>query len=114
MSGSIGALLPADEGLCHQIVETFATVGQSDPAWAEKICGMAAARDGSLQIGFGFGKYTNRNVVDAYATVGRGKEQWTVRAHRALDSDPESVSVGPDSLPNCRAATKHPYLAGAE
>jgi hypothetical protein len=95
MSGSIGPLVAADEGFNHQIIETFATVGQSDPAWAEKICGMAGARDGSLQIGFGFGKYTNRNVVDAYAAVSRGKEQWTVRAHRALDSDPDNISAGP-------------------
>ncbi|MEH6582494.1 MAG: hypothetical protein V7754_11210 [Halioglobus sp.] len=95
MSGSIGPLLAADEGFNHQIIETFATVGQSDPAWTEKVCGMAGARDGSLQIGFGFGKYTNRNVVDAYATVGRGKEQWTVRAHRSLDSAPDTISAGP-------------------
>lgn len=95
MSGSIGPLLPADEGFNHQIVETFATVGQTDPAWAEKVCGMAAAKDGSLQIGFGFGKYTNRNVVDAYAGIGRGKEQWVVRASRALSADPDSVNAGP-------------------
>ena len=95
MTGSIGPLVAADEGFNHQIVDTFATVSQSDPAWAEKICGMAGARDGSLQIGFGFGKYTNRNVIDAYAAVSRGKEQWMVRAHRALDNDPDSVSTGP-------------------
>ncbi|MFK8050620.1 MAG: hypothetical protein AB8B81_19510 [Halioglobus sp.] len=91
----MGPLVDADEGFTHQLVETFATVGQSDPAWAEKVCGMAGARDGSLQIGFGFGKYTNRNVVDGYAAVCRGKEQWTVRAHRSLDSEPNSISVGP-------------------
>ena len=56
---------------------------------------MAAAIDGSLQIGFGFGKYTNRNVIDAYAGVSRGAEQWVVRASRSLDSDPDSVNVGP-------------------
>lgn len=95
MTGSIGPLLPSDEQFNHQVVETFATVGQSDPAWTEKVCGMAAAKDGSLQIGFGFGKYTNRNVVDAYAGIARGKEQWVVRASRALSSDPESVNVGP-------------------
>ncbi|MGI9294281.1 MAG: hypothetical protein ACR2PS_09890 [Pseudomonadales bacterium] len=95
MSGSVGPLLPADENFNHQIVETFASVAQSDPAWAEKVCGMAGARDGSLQIGFGFGKYSNRNVVDAYAAVSRGVEQWTVRASRALASAPESVSAGP-------------------
>lgn len=86
MTATIGPLLPADENFNHQIVDTFASVGQSDPAWAEKVCGMAAARDGSLQIGFGFGKYTNRNVVDAYAGVSCGRQQWVVRASRSLSS----------------------------
>ena len=95
MSGSIGPLLPSDEYFNHQIVDTFASVGQSDPAWTEKICGMAAAKDGSLQIAFGFGKYTNRNVVDAYAGIAKGKAQWTVRGSRALHLDPDSVNVGP-------------------
>jgi hypothetical protein len=95
MTGSIGPLLPADEGFNHQIVETFATVLQTDLAWTEKVCGMAGARDGSLQVAFGFGKYTNRNVVDAYAGISRGVEQWTVRASRSLSSDPDSISVGP-------------------
>ena len=95
MSQSIGPLLPSDEGFNHQIVDTFATVSQSDYSWTEKVCGMAAARDGSLQLAFGFGKYTNRNVVDAYAGVSRGAEQWTVRGSRPLDVDPENVSVGP-------------------
>lgn len=97
MSGSVGPLLASDEQFNHQVVETFASVGQSDPAWTEKVCGMAAAIDGSLQIGFGFGKYTNRNVVDAYAGVSRGAEQWVVRGSRSLNSDPETVNVGPIS-----------------
>jgi len=83
MPGSTGPLLAADEQFTHQVVETFATVGQSNPAWAEKVCGMAAARDGSLQIGFGFGKYTNRNVVDAFAGVSHGAEQWAVDGLRS-------------------------------
>jgi len=95
MSGTIGPLLPSDEGFNHQIVDTFAAVSQSDYSWAEKVCAMAGARDGSLQLDFGFGKYVNRNVMDAYAGVSRGVEQWTVRASRALASDPETVSVGP-------------------
>jgi len=52
-SGTIGPLLDADEFFNHQIVDTFATVSQSDYSWTEKVCGMAAARDGSLSIGFG-------------------------------------------------------------
>ena len=69
MANPVGPLLPADEQFTHQVVETFATVGTTDPSWTEKVCAMAAARDGSLQLGFGLGKYTNRNVMDAY--VGR-------------------------------------------
>ena len=95
MAGTIGPLLPSDEQFNHQVVETFATVGQSDPAWTEKVCGMAAAIDGSLQIAFGFGKYSNRNVVDAYAGISRGTRQWVVRASRALDTDPNTVNAGP-------------------
>jgi hypothetical protein len=56
---------------------------------------MAAARDGSLQVGFGIGKYTNRNVFDGYASVSRGREQWTVRASRRLSDDPDLLAVGP-------------------
>ena len=45
---SLGPLVAADETLNHQIVDTFATVSQSDRSWTEKICAMACARDGSL------------------------------------------------------------------
>jgi hypothetical protein len=95
MPDPIGALLAADEGFTHQLPETFANVGTSDPAWTEKVCAMAMARDGSLQIGFGLGKYTNRNVMDGYAALSRGKAQRTVRASRRLAPEPERTGVGP-------------------
>src|SRR3954470_11029675 len=56
---------------------------------------MACARDGSLQLAFGIGKYPNRNVMDAYAGVSRGVEQWTVRSSRELGADPGATAVGP-------------------
>ena len=95
MPGTIGPLLPSDERFDHQIVDTFASVAQTDLAWTEKVCGMACAKDGSLQIGFGFGKYTNRNVMDAYGGISRGVEQRTVRASRRLSPDPETMRIGP-------------------
>jgi hypothetical protein len=95
MPGTIGPLLPSDERFDHQIVDTFATVAQTDLAWTEKVCGMACAKDGSLQLGFGFGKYTNRNVMDAYGGISRGVEQRTVRASRRLSPDPETMRIGP-------------------
>ncbi len=91
----IGPLLAADENFTHQIADTFAIVGTSDPAWTEKVCAMALARDGSLQLGFGLGRYPNRNVTDAYGALSRGAEQLTVRASRSLGSDVEQLSVGP-------------------
>jgi hypothetical protein len=95
MPNPIGPLLAADEQFSHQIVDTFATVGTTDPSWTEKVCAMAAARDGSLQLGFGLGKYTNRDVMDCYAGVSRGVEQLTVRASRRLAPTPELTVVGP-------------------
>jgi hypothetical protein len=95
MPNFIGALLPADESFTHQTTETFANVATSDPAWTEKVCAMAMARDGSLQVGFGLGKYTNRNVMDGYAALSRGKEQLTVRASRRLAPEPTVTACGP-------------------
>ncbi|MEY4010815.1 MAG: hypothetical protein RLZZ93_1508 [Actinomycetota bacterium] len=91
----IGPLVAADEQFCHQITDTFGVVGSSDLAWTEKVCAMAAARDGSLQLGFGLGKYTNRDVMDAYAGLSRGVEQVTVRASRRLSPEFERTAIGP-------------------
>src|SRR3954449_12086455 len=91
----LGPLGPLDELLAHQIVDTFATVSQADRSWTEKICAMACARDGAISLGFGLGKYVNRNVMDAFAGVSRGTEQWTVRASRRLAPDPQLAVVGP-------------------
>jgi hypothetical protein len=90
-----GPLVAADEGFDHQVVETHAHVASADRSWTEKVCAIAAARDGSLQLGFGVGKYTNRNVFDGYAGVSRGREQWTVRGSRRLSDAPERLGVGP-------------------
>jgi hypothetical protein len=91
----IGLLLGADEGLNHQIVDTFATLSQTDMAWTEKIWASIARTDGSLQIDFGLGKYQNRGIIDGFGGVSRGSEQWTVRASRELASAPELTGVGP-------------------
>jgi len=95
VTNPIGPLLPGDEALTHQIAETFAVTGTSDLSWTEKICAMAAAVDGSLQLGFGLGKYPNRNVMDGYAGVSRGVEQLTVRASRRLAPRFEHTAIGP-------------------
>ncbi len=95
MNNPVGPVTAADEMFCHQVAETFATVGSSDLAWTEKVCAMAAARDGSLQLGFGLGKYNNRNVMDAYGGISRGLEQITVRASRKLFPELNTTVIGP-------------------
>ena len=92
---TLGPLVAADETFDHQIVDTFSTVAESDRSWTEKVCAMACARDGSVQLAFGMGKYPNRDVLDAYAGISRGVEQWTVRASRRLSADREQTMVGP-------------------
>ena len=72
----IGSLHGADEGLNHQIVDTFATVSESDYSWTEKIWVSVASADGSVQLDFGLGKYHNRGVIDGFAGISRGREQW--------------------------------------
>lgn len=95
MANAVGPLLGADEAFTHQVADTFAVVGSTDLSWTEKVCAMAAARDGSLQLGFGLGKYTNRNVMDGYAGLSRGVEQITVRASRRLAPEPDRTVIGP-------------------
>ena len=95
MPRSYGRLVPADETLHHQIVDTFGTVSQSDPSWTEKIWTIGHARDGSLQIVFGLGKYPNRGVYETAAGVSRGTDQWTVRAARPLWPEPDTMTAGP-------------------
>jgi hypothetical protein len=91
----IGALHGADEGLNHQIVDTFATLAESDLAWTEKLWTSIARIDGTLQLDFGLGKYHNRGIVDGFGGISRGREQWTVRGSRELQSAPEVSGVGP-------------------
>jgi len=88
-------LQACDELLCHQTAETFSTVSQSDLAWTEKIWGVVSRRDGSMQLDVGLGKYHNRGVLDGFAGISRGVEQWTTRVSRDLWPDPERLAAGP-------------------
>src|SRR5258706_354028 len=95
MLQNIGKLLKLDEHLNHQLAETFATIAESDLSWTEKIWTTIPKKDGSLQIDFGLGRYHNRNVMDGFAGISRGREQWTVRGSRERAWDREGTRVGP-------------------
>lgn len=91
----IGMITALDELLNHQIVDTFASVSTSEQSWTEKIWTAIVRKDGTLGIDFGLGRYHNRGVLDGWAAVSRGSEQWTVRANRELRDDPLITQVGP-------------------
>ena len=91
----IGMITALDELLNHQIVDTFATVSTSEHSWTEKIWTAIVRKDGTMGIDFGLGRYNNRGVLDGWAAVSRGSEQWTVRANRELRDDPLVTTVGP-------------------
>ncbi len=85
-----------DECLCHQIVSTFDHVDSSDRQWYERAWLVAHANSGEIMVDTGFGKYANRNVIDAYGGVAvRGTAQYTVRASRELRPNIDIVAVGP-------------------
>ena len=114
----IGPLWAADETLNHQIVDTFATISESDFSWTEKIWASVARTDGTLQLDFGLGKYHNRGIVDGFGGVSRGREQWTVRASRELRSAPEGGRADHRSLDRrhrgrLRVALSYPGAVGA-
>jgi hypothetical protein len=95
MTKTIAPLTAADEWFNHQIVNTHAAVGTADRAWTEKAWFALMRKDGAMQASFGIGKYSNRNVIDAFAGVQVGTQQRTVRSSRVLSSAPDALQVGP-------------------
>jgi hypothetical protein len=96
MIPTIAPLTAADEHFNHQIVNTHAAVGTADRAWTEKAWFTLMRRDGQMQVGFGLGKYANRNIIDGFAGIQRGTQQRTIRASRVLAPRIiEDLSIGP-------------------
>ncbi|WP_322761838.1 hypothetical protein [Frankia sp. Cr2] len=95
MSGARVVLTSADEYLHHQAVATFDEVTTTDRNWTEKGYVVGYATNGSVMAGIGIGKYPNRNVMDAFATIAVPGWQYNVRASRDLRPGIESTTVGP-------------------
>jgi len=87
-----------DEFLCHQIVSTFDHVETSAREWTERIWLNIHDTSGKFHLLAGFGKYPNRNVMDAFGTIAvEGKTQYAVRASQELHPQTDEVKVGPFS-----------------
>ncbi|MFB1298496.1 hypothetical protein ACAG24_023555 [Mycobacterium sp. pW049] len=88
-------LTAADEYLHHQTVASFEQVTTTDRNWTEKGYVVAYDTSGQVLIAVGIGKYTNRDVMDAFAGVAVPGRQWNVRASRELRPDIDVTTVGP-------------------
>ena len=78
-------LTPYDELLCHQIPEPFDYVGDASLNFYERIHFPVMETSGKFIIDCGFGKYSNRNVIEGFAGVSMGdKNVRFVRASREL------------------------------
>ncbi len=85
-----------DEFLCHQIVASFDEVYTTDQQWYDRMWLTAHDSSGRILVDVGFGKYINRNVMDAHGGVTvEDATQYTVRASRELWPDIDTVRVGP-------------------
>lgn len=85
-----------DEFLCHQIGETFDTVGESSLNFAERIHFPDFEISGKFMIDCGFGVYPNRNVMEGFTCVSIGDQELRyVRASRELRPNIDEVKVGP-------------------
>lgn len=88
-------LTAADEYLCHQAVASFEQVTTTDRNWTEKGYIVAYDTTGEVMVAAGIGKYTNRDVMDAFAGVAMPGRQFNVRASRELRPELDRTTVGP-------------------
>lgn len=89
-------LSPPDEYFNHQVALPHQVVASSDPGWRERY--WVSVFDTVAQdtvLSFGFGKYPNRDVMDAFAIASRGDLQRNLRASRQLLPDNDRIAVGP-------------------
>lgn len=84
-----------DEYPIHQAPLSLRHVPPSDRNFYDRCYFNAHDRTGDVFLITGGGVYPNLGVVDAYACVRRGDQQWSVRCSDALDDRPLDLEVGP-------------------
>ncbi len=101
-------LSPQDDLIGHQLPTTFDHVGNSDPAWMERLWYTGhPAPGGDVIFDIGLGYHPNRNVMDAFAGVAIAGRQWNLRVSRRLRPDPLSTRVGPLEIQVIEGLRRH-------
>ncbi len=86
---------PMDEYLAHQTPETFDYVNTSDRNFYDRYYFNVHDSTGDFFMVMGMGQYPNLGVIDAFAAISHGTNQYVVRASRALGNDRLNTQVGP-------------------
>ena len=87
--------VPLDEYPVHQGPLSMRHMATSDRNAYDRCYFNAHDRTGEVFLVTGMGVYPNLGVIDAYATVRRGDEQYTLRTSDALGDDRMAQQVGP-------------------
>jgi hypothetical protein len=86
---------PLDEYPIHQLPLPMRYVGPSDRHFYDRCIYQGVDHEADAFFVTGLGVYPNLGVIDAYATVRRGKRQWAVRVSGARPDDRTSQEIGP-------------------
>ncbi len=86
---------PLDEYPIHQAPVSMRYFDTSDRNVYDRCIMHCFRRDGEVELITGLGVYPHLGVMDAYATVRRGRRQWAVRTSDALRDDRMEQRVGP-------------------
>lgn len=89
---------PLDEYPIHQVPMSMAYVATSDRNTYDRCIYQALAHDGSTEMLTGLGVYPNLGIIDAFATVRRGDQQWAVQTSGIRPADKMRQEVGPYKL----------------
>ncbi len=104
-------LTAQDDYIGHQLPTTFDHVASSDPAWTERLWYTGHPRDGGLIFDIGLGYYPNRNVMDGFAGVTVGEQQYNFRVSRRLRPHPElsplDTTIGPLKIQVLEGLRRH-------
>ena len=100
-------LTAQDDLIGHQLPTTFDHVGNSDPAWMERLWYTGHPKAGDVIFDIGLGYHPNRNVMDAFAGVTIGTRQINFRASRRLRPNPLETAVGPLKIEVLEGLKRH-------
>jgi hypothetical protein len=88
-------VIPQDDFIGHQTSTSFAHAASSDPAWMERLWYTSHPPDGRIIVDAGLGFHPNRNVMDGFAGITVGTDQYNFRVSRTAWPTPLETSIGP-------------------